>query len=173
MTISRQGGERMTSGLVARFPMALLGLLLSNCVAQRTLDRNENAVVERNAVSSLSAGWNALKPGGRTSCADGSDYSFFVRPADTTRVLLFFQGGGACWNGEDCERRQTYTSAISSAFDARQIGGILDFDNRENPFANYTMVVVPYCTGDLHLGERDNTYVVKAPDATVREVLIR
>jgi hypothetical protein len=39
--------------------------------------------------------------------------------------------------------------------------GIFEFANPENPFAGYSAVFVRYCTGDLHLGDRDATYTVK------------
>ena len=43
-------------------------------------------------------------------------------------------------------------------------GGILDFANPDNPFADYTFVYVPYCTGDVHLGDVTRDY---SPELTV------
>lgn len=42
--------------------------------------------------------------------------------------------------------------------------GFMDFDNPDNPFAGYTVVFVPYCTGDVFLGNATHEY---APDLTV------
>jgi hypothetical protein len=36
--------------------------------------------------------------------------------------------------------------------------GIFEFGNAENPFADYSFVVAPYCTGDVHLGDNVSTY---------------
>ena len=43
-------------------------------------------------------------------------------------------------------------------------GGIFDFADERNPFADYSVVYVPYCTGDVHLG---NTTTEYAEDLTV------
>jgi hypothetical protein len=37
-------------------------------------------------------------------------------------------------------------------------GGILDFDRADNPFADYSFVYVPWCTGDLYLGDITREY---------------
>jgi hypothetical protein len=37
-------------------------------------------------------------------------------------------------------------------------GGIFDFSHPENPFAEYTVVFVPYCTGDVHVGDTVQVY---------------
>ena len=42
--------------------------------------------------------------------------------------------------------------------------GIFDFADERNPFADYSVVYVPYCTGDVHLGNITTEY---AADLTV------
>ena len=42
--------------------------------------------------------WKQVAPGGDCQCADGSRFSFWARKADPTRVVLFLNGGGVCWN---------------------------------------------------------------------------
>jgi hypothetical protein len=37
-------------------------------------------------------------------------------------------------------------------------GGIFDLAHPDNPFAEYSMVFVSYCTGDLHLARMNTTY---------------
>jgi hypothetical protein len=37
-------------------------------------------------------------------------------------------------------------------------GGIFDDDNPRNPFANWSKVFIPYCTGDIHIGSNDVVY---------------
>ena len=46
--------------------------------------------------------WMQINPGGETMCARGEDYKFFVRPADSDKLLIHFQGGGACWDDLSC-----------------------------------------------------------------------
>lgn len=112
----------------------------------------------------LSEGWNTLFPGGDTSCVYGQEYSFHVRPAESDNLLIFFNGGGACWFGQICDvGSPTFVPAADLPANSPDTGtGIFDLDNPENPFADYTMVFVSYCTGDVHLGNRTVTYEIPA-----------
>lgn len=102
--------------------------------------------------------WEIIPGGAGTSCSDASPYSFFVRPGDPGRLLIYFQGGGACWSPSTCDTRQDlYRHNLTDA-DVPAQSGIFDFGNRENPFRDYTVVFVPYCTGDAHLGSRTVAY---------------
>lgn len=117
----------------------------------------------------LGGRWHRLAPGGQTTCSDGSEYAFFVRPASAESLLVYFQGGGACWRGENCDRSRqlTYDPVVDEDDDpARWRAGIFDLENPENPFREYSMVFVPYCTGDVHLGNRVVTYDVPATDTS-------
>jgi len=118
----------------------------------------------------LEKGWNQLAPGGDTICSTGTDYAFFVRPADTEKLLIYFQGGGACWFGEICDLKSTPTfDPFVDASDnpATYTYGIFDLDNPENPFGDYSIVFVPYCTGDVHIGNRVTTYTVAEREVTI------
>ncbi|NDJ76671.1 MAG: hypothetical protein GYB65_10465, partial [Chloroflexi bacterium] len=90
---------------------------------------------------------------GDTICAEGTPYSFFVRYGNSNNLLIFFQGGGACWNNFTCFTLGTSDVDVqpgdSPAF---RPDGIFDLDNPENPFRDYNMVYIPYCTGDVHTG---------------------
>lgn len=108
------------------------------------------------------AQWTAFEPGSDTTCADGSRPAFFERVADPERVVLYFEGGGGCWSEETCrfdnpDQPYRYTSdATAELLDARE--GVFDFANPENPLAGHSWVYVPYCTGDLHLGDTTREY---------------
>lgn len=103
--------------------------------------------------------WNVFKPGGETICSDGSEYSFFVRPgADADKLLIYFQGGGACWNTFTCAG-QFYDRTVGTP--EEEVGGyqgIFDYENAENPFTEYTTVFIPFCTGDVHVGDATVDY---------------
>ena len=43
-------------------------------------------------------------------------------------------------------------------FGESQPHGIFDFANPMNPFADFSVVYVPYCTGDVHIGNTDHDY---------------
>ncbi len=113
----------------------------------------------------LQAGWNRLAGGAGTQCSDGSPYAFYVRPADPQRLLIHLQGGGACWSGETCDPKSgPYRPSVSGDPDPSAGEGIFEFDNSENPFSTWTIVFVPYCTGDVHLGDRTAEYTLPAKD---------
>ena len=98
-------------------------------------------------------------------CADGSDYELWQRPADPTKVVLYFEGGGACFSAESCSFTDgTYTSSIDIGRSPEGRGGIFDPANPENPLADHSFVYVPYCTGDVFLGDNQQQY---ADDLTV------
>ena len=101
--------------------------------------------------------WQTITPGGDTQCSDGSPYRFHVRQADPERLLLFFNGGGACWTGQTCDPRgnPTYrvTSGPGSGNDPREYSGAFALENPENPFREWSQVFISYCTGDVHLGQ--------------------
>ena len=114
--------------------------------------------------------WEKIVPGGDCACADGSEFNFWVREADPTKVVLFLEGGGACFDATTCafvEDSTTYDWNISPDDDPALMSGIFDFSNPENPFADYSFVYVPYCTGDVHLGNLTHEY---SPELTVEHV---
>lgn len=116
--------------------------------------------------------WQEIPGGPGTVCAHGGDYSFFVRQGDPKRLLVCFQGGGACWNYATCVKTPTYDAEVDSTDNPGRLGGIFDLENPENPFRGWTYVFIPYCTGDLHLGERDITFEPDSADAANGPTLI-
>jgi hypothetical protein len=82
-----------------------------------------------------------------------------VRPsARSTKLLIYFQAGGACWDAPTCDDESlAYDKTIDYA-EFSTYRGIFDFANPENPVADYNWVFIPYCTADVHTGARDQTY---------------
>ena len=98
-------------------------------------------------------------------CGDGSTVGIGINPSSTgTRVLIYMEGGGACYDELTCYTLQTaayFTTGYSeSAFNSEatdtnylaQSGGLFDRTSATNPFKDYSFVYVPYCTGDVHAG---------------------
>lgn len=107
------------------------------------------------------AGWSRVPGGAGTRCSLGSEFAFHVRGADPKRVMLYLQGGGACWNERLCnvQGRPAFDPALDASDDpARMRGGLLDLENAENPVRDFSIVFVPYCTGDVHLGTKRVEY---------------
>lgn len=125
-------------------------------------------------LADLAEGWNTITPGGSTTCSDGSPFRFFVRKADPTQLVFYLQGGGGCWTAETCDPqgRPTYTmtaieemrSPSGTEPEEGAAHGIAAFNHPENPFADHSFVFVPYCTGDVHIGDRDTVYDVPATE---------
>ena len=97
------------------------------------------------------------------------EFAFFVKRGDPTKLMVFFMGGGACWNITNCSYNHTYSEDLfesvmllglvsAGAAGGRGVGGFLDTANPDNPFRDWTIVYVPYCTGDLNAGQADYTY---------------
>lgn len=115
-----------------------------------------------------SDGWEKIVPGGDCACADGSEFAFWERRADPEKVVFYLDGGGICLDAETCEfsgdgENDFYNWSITN--ESPWLGsGILDFARADNPFADYTFVYVPLCTGDSYLGDATREY---SPELTV------
>src|SRR5262245_4023791 len=46
--------------------------------------------------------WAKIVPAGDCRCADGSEFSFWEHRADPTRVVLYLDGGGSCYDATSC-----------------------------------------------------------------------
>ncbi|MFK7802583.1 MAG: pectin acetylesterase-family hydrolase, partial [Anaerolineae bacterium] len=107
----------------------------------------------------LDVGWTKIDPGGETRCAHDTEFSFWVRPGTTNKLLVYFQGGGGCWNWETCQPGSgLYDQTVTERDSPAPRGGILDFSKEANPFSEYNVVYVPSCTGDIYLGDNVETY---------------
>lgn len=105
--------------------------------------------------------WEEVVASADCMCSDGSEFSFFVREANPEKVMFFFQGGGACFDLVTCDPADpAYNTTVRGPGDLAEGEGIFDFDNADNPFADFSVVFVPYCTGDLHIGNAVHDYGV-------------
>jgi hypothetical protein len=102
-----------------------------------------------------------------------TQYSFFIQRGNPNKLLVAFDGGGACWDEATCigsvlVGSPTYAPIVDETPQAlAQGGGLTDNANPDNPYKEYTKVFVPYCTADVHWGSRDTTYVLPTPAGNV------
>ena len=102
--------------------------------------------------------WASIPGGEECRCSDGSPYELWERPADPTKVVLYLQGGGACFDELTCGPALSVFSRALELGDPPDSTGIFDPDAPENPLATHSIVYVPYCTGDVHLGDNVAQY---------------
>jgi len=98
-----------------------------------------------------------------SACNDGSTTGIGVNVGTTSNVLVYMEGGGACWNAFTCYTAMTATlgpfQAAQFATRQGQLGGsIFDRTVAANPFKDWNMVYMPYCTGDVHAGDNVANY---------------
>jgi hypothetical protein len=157
---------------------AVAGLLaLASCGGDDSASSANTAVTSTEAVASTEAPvvetiapeptdapvmtptWETVDAPSDCMCADGSAFHFYLREASPTKVLFYLEGGGACFSGDMCKPGSgTYSENISPVSKLEDSPGIFDFANPENPFADYSVVYVPYCTGDVHAGNITKDY---------------
>jgi hypothetical protein len=112
--------------------------------------------------------WNRVELDGAV-CSDGTPFAIFSRKGTTDDVVVHLWGGGMCWDERTCRDPiplnelifgsdsfyfphlypdTIIPSALTGMFELRE----------DNPVADWTVVFVPYCTADFHLGRAARAY---------------
>jgi hypothetical protein len=92
-------------------------------------------------------------------CQDSSQYSFFAKRGTENKLLMYYEGGGACWEtltcgAEFCKQDVTLDDYTDLATPGSGFGpGFADLSDPRNPFADWNIVYVPYCSCDVHWGD--------------------
>jgi hypothetical protein len=114
-------------------------------------------------------GLDGKKHSAQCSGYPGTDpsFRFWARKGSSKNVFVFFEGGGACWDNLTCtfpiaglpeQVPQFFVPQISPATDPATFDGIFRTDNPANPVHDWSMVYIPYCTGDIHTGSTSKAY---------------
>ena len=107
-------------------------------------------------------------------CLDGSPPALYMKAANTTadpsaanKWVLFFKGGGWCYDETACYKRSKGIMGSSLQLNATQPkfgyggGGPVGADPRENPsFAHFNRVIVWYCDGGSFTGDLTEPIVI-------------
>ena len=95
-------------------------------------------------------------------CASGDGGKTFVMVSrgNSNNLLIYLEGGGACSDYITCKLTPSVTTlnATNCGYCNLAYFGIFDKANPLNPFRNWTIVYVPYSTGDVHSGNRVMKY---------------
>ena len=82
------------------------------------------------------------------ACIRGATYHVATRNTGSPDLLIFMQGGGACWSDFCFAIEEAGADGVPS-FD------VLDVDSPVNPFADWNVLYLPYCDGSLFVGDAD------------------
>ena len=106
------------------------------------------------------------------TCSDapGADpaFKFWARRGVSNNLVVYFDGGGACWDDVTCSLPRLardardddgfYKGELIPGDNPNEMRGIFDLDNPRNPVRDWSFVYVPYCTGDVHSGSSTAHY---------------
>lgn len=107
------------------------------------------------------------------SCGNGSPYRFFVnRTPFTSKTVVMFEGGGACWDQAACKGGTLLDAVNPDGIPANymtdwnrqaHLGLVTPFTSRVNPLTSiqtqsWNIVYLTYCTGDVHTGNKAAVY---------------
>lgn len=118
--------------------------------------------------------WQRVEVPG-TKCGNGSQYKFFINRTGSPNLLFFFEGGGACWDYDTCSGRAGILGAANpngipndymTQFTAKYVSPIVNGadpglplrSRTDLPTKGWNIVYMPYCTGDVHIGNNVRTY---------------
>lgn len=109
--------------------------------------------------------WIKVEPPGAV-CGNNSPYKFFANfSAQSDNLVVVFEPGGACWDYDSCTGRNGIRGAanVNGLGDNHwELGSFISpflsrFDDT-SPSRDWNMIYVPYCTGDVHTGNKITTY---------------
>ena len=91
-------------------------------------------------------------------CMNGTPYEFFVKRGSVNKLLVYYQGGGACWDSLTCSLPTCDNSVNDSDNPEHVMAGFGDQSNPSNPFRDWNVVFVSYCSCDVHFGDTLQDY---------------
>ena len=135
--------------------MGVFNLLDTTPDATCTTTRNERCSISDFASDTVVQ----IFPGGKTACMDNdSPFGFVVNKRDPAKVLLYFAGGGACWD------EFTYSVGLCKIDNSiPEVAGIFATDTPStSKFSTYTTILITYCSGDIFLSDKTAEYTDSA-----------
>jgi len=113
-----------------------------------------------------------LHPSTDAVCGNGTPYKFFVNRVPNTRnTIVYLEGGGACWDEASCRGRTGIRGARNPdgipddylALTNPATGMVSPYIFRLHPYdrvktQDWNLVYVPYCTGDIYVGDAVQVY---------------
>jgi hypothetical protein len=95
-------------------------------------------------------------------CMNDTPTGIAVNPSSTnqTDLVIFLTGGNACFNTTSCAVTVNKDGYDAAKFEDDPVRDAELFSRTgSSPISDWSFVYVPYCTGDLHFGDRKNIEV--------------
>ena len=86
-----------------------------------------------------------------TKSSDGSEWHGIFKKGTENKVAVYFFGGGVSITPETSEGGNQFFATNTTAQDFVAVGGI-GSNAEDNPFKDWSFIVIPYATGDFHSG---------------------
>jgi len=95
-------------------------------------------------------------------CQNSSPFTFYAKRGSVNNLLMYYVGGGACWNSLTCGL-PACTQTANPNPPGLGGSGFGDFTHPDNPFKDWNIVIVPYCSCDIHIGDNAVDYAQLGP----------
>src|SRR5207302_783388 len=100
-------------------------------------------------------------------CMNGTPYHYFAKRGSENKLLVYYQGGGACWEQLTFTLPACDTSVGPGDDPDAVMAGFADRSNPANPFRDWNVVFVAYCSCDIHFGDAAQDYANVNPASPI------
>ena len=110
--------------------------------------------------------------------SDGSAYSVYFKKGTIDKTVVYFSGGGACWDEYTAARpttvgrllggKEAYYYPFVRFYLENWMNGLVAADDARNLFNDWNYIYLPYATGDFHIGGGDFAYRAGSREKTLR-----
>ncbi len=102
-----------------------------------------------------------------STCAFDTPYHFFAKRGTVNKLVMYYQGGGACWEQLTCGIPVCDDDVDPNGNDNPNnfSSGFADLLNPLNPVKDWHIVFVSYCSCDIHFGDASQDYNNTNPGA--------
>jgi hypothetical protein len=132
----------------------LVSELVFDTIAAANLDDTQFTTISPTGTTEYEG--RALSP----TCVFGAPYHYFVKRGTVNKLLMYYQGGGACWEQLTCSVPVCDSNVNPAGSDNpnNATSGFADRTNPSNPFKDWHIVFVSYCSCDVHYGDAAQDY---------------
>lgn len=143
-----------------------LGDAVETAISEQIEKNHETPILKGNPVQQT---WYRL-PIMDGITGDGSKYHIYLKKGRSDNLVIFLSGGGVAWNTFTAARPVSggkmaagmpnyYWNNLRPLTQVMNIHtGITEIGNSRNPFDDWNFIVIPYATGDLHVGNNVLSY---------------